>query len=233
MAIGAQSPLVKTTLFTAIGLIILIGSIQFYHHFSFDHIQTLAINTQAFVTVYPTRSLLLFAVFYCCICAFPMPFISVFTMVAGYFFGNIMGLLVVSFMSALGGSILFIMVRYLFRDWVQQWLAQRQSHHYLQQAAQTDSFSVALSIRFIPAMPFPIPAISLALSQLSLWKFYLSTQLGLFITLFVYVNAGRSLTQVDSLQAILSPTIIASMLALAILPLLFKYMNTGYSHNKA
>jgi len=91
-----------------------------------------------------------------------------------------------------------------------------------QQASVANSFMVALSVRFIPGLPFSFPALALGLSQLSVWKFYCSTQLGLLITLFVYVNAGRSLAQVDGVQDIFSAELMISMLLLMMLALLVK-----------
>jgi uncharacterized membrane protein YdjX (TVP38/TMEM64 family) len=182
---------------------------------SFSSIKSIAMDTLAFVDAHPIRSAVVFAVLYFLVCTLPMPFVSVLTMVAGYLFGNVLGLLIVSFMSALGGTLLFLVVRYGLRDWVQRYVAR--GPEVLQQATATNSFMVALSVRFIPGLPFSFPAFVLGLSQLSLWKFYCSTQLGLLLTLFVYVNAGRSLAQLDSVQDVFSAELIISMLLLALL----------------
>jgi uncharacterized membrane protein YdjX (TVP38/TMEM64 family) len=187
---------------------------------SFSSIKSTAMDTLAFVDVHPIQSAVVFAVFYFLICTFPMPFVSVFTMVAGYFFGNVFGLFIVSFMSALGGTVLFLIVRYGLRDWVQRYVVS--APNILQQAAATNSFMAALSVRFIPGLPFSFPSIVLGLSQLTLWKFYFSTQLGLLLTLFVYVNAGRSLAQVNSVQDVFSAELIISMLLVMMLALLVK-----------
>jgi uncharacterized membrane protein YdjX (TVP38/TMEM64 family) len=182
---------------------------------SFSSIKSIAMDTLAFVDVYPMQSALVFAVLYFLVCTLPMPFVSVLTMVAGYLFGNVLGLLIVSFMSALGGTVLFLVVRYGLRDWVQRYVVR--GPEVLQKATATNSFMLALCVRFIPGLPFSFPALVLGLSQLTLWKFYCSTQLGLLLTLFVYVNAGRSLAQVDSVQDVFSAELIISMLLLALL----------------
>jgi uncharacterized membrane protein YdjX (TVP38/TMEM64 family) len=176
--------------------------------------------TLAFVDVNPIRGAFIFAVFYFLVCAYPTPFVSVFTMVAGYLFGNVLGFFMVSFMSAWGGTVLFLVVRYGLRDWVRGYISR--GPDVFQQASATNSFMVALSVRFIPGLPFSFPAIVLGLSQLRVWKFYCSTQLGLLLTLFVYVNAGRSLAQVDGVQDVFSAELIISMLLLMLLPLLVK-----------
>jgi len=183
--------------------------------FSFSFIKSTAMDMLDFVDEYPIQSAFVFAVFYFLFCVLPMPFVSVLTMVAGYLFGNVLGLLIVSFMSALGGTVLFLVVRYGLRDWVQRYVARGPDA--LQRAVTTNSFMVALSVRFIPGLPFSFPALVLGLSRLTVWKFYCSTQLGLLLTLFVYVNAGRSLAQLDSVQDVFSVELIISMLLLALL----------------
>lgn len=208
----------------AIALILLLLSVVvlaalFDEWVSFEAIKAIAVDSLSYVDQYPLLGMVIFAVFYFVICSLPTPFTSVFTMVAGYLFGNVAGLLITSFMSALGGTVMFILVRYLLRDWVQQRVA---LHSQLfEQASRSNSFSIALSLRLIPGMPFPAPAIILGLSQLSITKFYVSTQLGLFASLFVYVNAGRSLAQVHSIEDVFSLQLVLSLLLLALLPLVF------------
>lgn len=172
-----------------------------------------------FVNAKPIQGALIFASFYFLLCTVPMPFLSVFTMVAGYLFGNVVGFLIVSFMSALGGTVLFLVVRYCLRDWVCLYVAR--GPEVFQQASATNNFMVALSVRFIPGLPFSFPALVLGLSQLSAWKFYCSTQLGLLLILFAYVNAGRTLAQVESVQDVFSTELIISMLLLAVVPWVF------------
>ncbi len=169
-------------------------SLVFYETFSWSQLQHHAGAILAYVEQRPVTGLVLFMLFYCCICALPMPLISLFTLLAGYLFGNVIGFLVVSFMSALGGSLLFLAVRYVFRDWVQGMVEQHSLYARLN--GRCDSFSAAISLRLIPGLPFFIPSVVLGLTRIRLWKFYLSTQIGLFVILFVYVNAGRSLAQI-------------------------------------
>lgn len=199
-----------------LALVVVAVLMAFFSQLSFESLKVTAMGVLDYVEANPLRGVLFFAAFYFLISALPTPLISAFTMLAGYFFGNTVGLLITSFMSALGGTVLFLVVRYVFRDWVQTWIGK--APKVVQHAAGADHFGAALSLRFIPGLPFPVPAFVLALSRLSVWKFYVSTQLGLLIPLGVYVNAGRSLSQVESVQDVLSPELILSLLLLAIVP---------------
>jgi len=158
--------------------------------------------------------------------ALPMPFISVLTMLAGYLFGVVYGLLLVSFVGALGSSCLFIMSRYLFKDWVAGLLIKYAPN--LDQQRQKNSFAYAVSLRLVPGMPFCIPSIVLSFTGVSVLRFYLSTQLGLLLILFVYVNAGSQLTQLQSMSDILSVPLVISMLLLAVVPFLLNFISKRF-----
>lgn len=202
-------------------LVLIIGVLVFifYDQFSLSAAKLMAEQALAYINENPFRGVLIFIGIYFVLCALPMPFVSVPTMMAGYLFGHFYGLLIVSFVSALGGTCLFMVTRYLCRDWAQQIFSKRLTR--LQTLTNTHQLSVALSVRFIPGMPFFIPAIAFGLSQLSVFKFYLSTQMGLLAILFVYVNAGQSLSEIQSIQDLFTFDLIVSMLLLTILPIAF------------
>jgi uncharacterized membrane protein YdjX (TVP38/TMEM64 family) len=194
----------------------------FQEYFYLDAAKIIAAEALRYIEINRLQGALIFMAFYFSICALPTPFVSAPTMLAGYLFGNIDGLLIVSFMSALGGTCLFLMARYLCRNWIQKNFTEKFSR--LSKVSNANSFSAALSMRLIPGMPFSIPAIALGLSQLSTLKFYCSTQLGLLMILFVYVNAGRSLAEISSVADIFTAQLIISMLLLAIVPLTFAFI---------
>lgn len=222
---------IKVLLLLLLLLLVTMAALVFYEPLSFEMIKVMAADSVEYVQRHPLRGIALFTLFYFIICILPTPFISVFTMVAGYLFGNVIALLITSFVSALGGTVMFLLVRYILRDWVQSKVVKKAG--VFQQAAQGNSFAVALSLRLIPGMPFPVPAIVLALSQLSVIKFYVSTQLGLFVSLLVYVNAGRSLSQVRSIHDIFSLELIVSLSLLAILPLVISMIQRKVSQASA
>jgi uncharacterized membrane protein YdjX (TVP38/TMEM64 family) len=213
---------IKILIFLAFVITTLFLLFIYQEHFTLDAAKSSANAALAYIEANRLHGALIFMAFYFVICALPMPFVSAPTMVAGFLFGNIGGLLIVSFMSALGGTSLFLMSRYLCRDWIQKNFADKFTR--LKKVSDTNSFMTALSMRLIPGMPFSIPAIVLGLSQLSTLKFYCSTQLGLLTILFVYVNAGRSLSEINSINDIFSAQLIISMLLLAIVPLTFGFI---------
>jgi uncharacterized membrane protein YdjX (TVP38/TMEM64 family) len=207
----------KTLIFSALVVSSLVFILFYQEYFSLHTFKAGAATALLYVEANRLQGALMFMVFYFMICALPMPFVSAPTMLAGFLFGNIDGLLIVSFMSTIGGTTLFLITRYLCSDWIQINVANKFSR--LQQASNSDSFMFALSLRLMPGMPFSIPAMVLGLSKLSALKFYCSTQLGLLTILFVYVNAGKSLSQINSVDDIFSAPLIISLMLLAIVPL--------------
>ena len=80
--------------------------------------------------------------------------------------------------------------------------------------------------RFIPGLPFFLPSLVMSMTQISAFKFYLSTQLGLLLTVVIYVNAGSSLANLNAVGGSLySPRLVVSMLLIAILPIGLKILN--------
>ena len=150
--------------------------------------------------------------------ALPMPLISLPTILAGYLFGTVFGLLIVSFVSALGASCLFLMSRYLLKNWIKESIIPR--FPTLNRIEQSDNFLHALCLRFLPGIPICIPSIVLSLTNISLQRFYASTQLGMLLILFVYVNAGSELAKLNSIKDVFSTGLIISMSLLALSPFL-------------
>ena len=178
----------------------------------------------------PVFGTCLFIGFYFIANAVPMPFISLLTILAGYLFGTINALIIASFVSALGASCLFLVSRYLLKDWVIIFLNKRAPK--LIKMTKKSHFWNAVSIRLIPGMPFFVPSIALSFTDISLRKFYFSTQLGLLFTLFIFVNAGSHLALLESVNDIFNPQLIVSMLLLALAPFLPNLIINRFGSNE-
>lgn len=208
-----------------------------------SNIQQYAHHALLYTQQYPLFSGVIFFCAYAFICSFPFPFVSLVTVLAGYLFGFFYGVLLVSFASALGCCILFLMSRYFFRDFfsqiIRRYLVPRLSlkyrallplvNHDDKQQTMT-GIAMALSLRLIPGMPFSFPSMLLGLGALRLWAFYVSTQLGLLLTLMIYVNAGVALAGIPLDNAnnthqwgvwshVFSVDIVIAMLLLAVIPI--------------
>jgi len=187
---------------------------------SFSQIKAHASELMLYVEQNRLKGMFIFILVYYALCSIPFPFVSVLTMLSGFLFGIGPALLITSFASALGACTLFVITRYFIDDWVRKNVTPR--FETLQLSADSNDFWAAFSIRLVPGMPFFVPSMALALTNLSLIKFYSSTQLGLFVTIFVFVNAGSSLSNINSVSDVFSQELIVAMLLLAILPFTIK-----------
>jgi len=194
-----------------------------------NELQSYASNATSYLEAKPLVGMCLFIAVYFLANAAPVPFVSLLTILAGYLFGTLTALIIVSFANALGASFLFLISRYFLRDWIQKNLLNKSK--WLTAGLNNSSFWYATSLRLLPGMPFSVPSIALSFTQISLLKFYLSTQLGLIFILFIFVNAGSQLTQLNSIDDIFNLKIIISMLMLAVVPLLLSFITKRFFKN--
>ena len=169
----------------------------------------------------PVFSFFVFLLFYTAICSVPFPLISIFTLGAGYFFGFAYGLLLTSFGSAIGGLILFLFARRFISTKLITLLVKRFPK--VKPILQSDDIYIATGIRFIPGLPFFLPSLVFSITSISAIKFYISTQLGLLVTMAIYINAGAALSELDNnINNLFSFKLVASMVFIAVLPMLYK-----------
>ena len=106
------------------------------------------------------------------------------------------------------------------RDWVQNKFSDQLQA--INRGVEEEGGFYLFSLRLIPAFPFFLINIVMALTPIRLWSFYWISQLGMLAGTVVYVNAGTQLSQLESLKGILSADLILSFIALGLLPLVAK-----------
>ena len=142
------------------------------------------------------------------------------TLAAGALFGVVQGTLIASFASTIGASLAFLLARFVARDWVQNKFSDQLQA--INRGVEEEGGFYLFSLRLIPAFPFFLINIVMALTPIRLWSFYWISQLGMLAGTVVYVNAGTQLSQLESLKGILSADLILSFIALGLLPLVAK-----------
>lgn len=154
---------------------------------------------------------------YVLLTALSLPFASILTLAGGALFGRWLGTLVVSFASTLGGTLGFLLSRYLLRDFVQRrfgrWLEP------INRGVAADGAYFLLTLRLVPAFPFFVVNPLMGLTPMRVGTYWWVSQLGMLPATFLYVNAGAELGEIKSPGDILSPTVIISLVLLGIVPL--------------
>ena len=194
-------------------------------YFSFYYIQSQQAAWQQAVQDNPLLVSVIFFAVYVLVTALSLPGAAVMTLAAGALFGVVYGTILVSFASSIGATLAFIISRYIARDWVQQRFSDQLKT--INKGIEEEGGFYLFSLRLIPAFPFFLINIVMALTPIKVWQFYWISQVGMLAGTIVYVNAGTQLSQLESMQGILSLDLILSFVALGLLPLVAKKVVNG------
>jgi len=187
-------------------------------HLNLANLQVQQAALQAQVTAHPWLTGSLFFVLYVLFTALSLPGAVLLTLVGGALFGLLGGTLLVSFSSTLGATLAMLISRFLLRDWVQAKFSQRLVK--INQGVEREGASYLFALRLVPASPFFLINLAMGLTKLPARTFWWVSQLGMLPGTLVFVNAGRELGQLDSLNGILSPGLIGAFVLLGLLPIL-------------
>ncbi len=163
-----------------------------------------------------------FFILYIVVTAFALPISLIKTLLAGALFGFWPGLILVSFASSIGSTFCFLFSRYALRAYVQ-----KRFSNYLEKinkGIETDGWLYLLFLRLSPIFPFFIINLVFGLTKMKTLEFYIVSQIGMFIATAIFVNAGVQISNLNSLEEILSFKIVASLTVIGLFPLLVKYI---------
>jgi pyruvate/2-oxoglutarate dehydrogenase complex dihydrolipoamide dehydrogenase (E3) component/uncharacterized membrane protein YdjX (TVP38/TMEM64 family) len=174
----------------------------------------------AYVAANPVQSALAFFVAYVAVAALSLPGAALMTLLGGAIFGFGVGLVIVSFASAVGATLAFLSSRFLLRDWVQSKFGERLKP--INDGVAKDGPFYLFALRLVPLFPFFVVNLVMGLTSIKTWPFYWVSQIGMLAGTAVFVNAGTQLAQISSLKGIISPAILGSFALLGIFPIIAK-----------
>lgn len=175
----------------------------------------------------------LFFLAYVMVTGLSLPGAALLTLIAGFIFGFLPALVIVSFASTIGATLAFLFSRILLKDWVQNKFA---SHiKTVNRGFEADGAFYLFTLRLIPAVPFFVVNLVMGLMPVRTWTFYWVSQLGMLPGTVVFVNAGAQVGQIEALSVsgILSPALIGSFVLLGIFPLLIRKGATLWKKNRS
>src|SRR5207302_7357733 len=150
-----------------------------------------------------------------------VPGAAVMTLAAGALFGLLWGIVLVSFASAIGATIAFLLARYVLRDFVRSRFEKQSAA--VDAGMQKDGAFYLLALRLVPIFPFFLVNLAMGLTAIRVTTFYWVSQLGMLPGTIVYVNAGTQLGEIRTLSDVASPALLGSFALLGIFPLLAKF----------
>lgn len=139
---------------------------------------------------------------------------------AGSIFGVWLGALGVGLAYAIGGTIQFLLARYLFRDWAERRFSARLAK--LDREMDRDGVLVLFSLRLMSIIPYATINLSMALTSIKVVPFFVVTLIADVIIGAVYANAGTHLMEITSIKDVLSGSLVLSLALLGIFPLAVK-----------
>lgn len=158
----------------------------------------------------------IFFLMYVLVTAFSIPGAAVMTLAAGAVFGLLPGIIIVSFASTIGATLAFLVARYLLRDSIQARFGQQLKT--INRGVEKDGAFYLFTVRLVPAFPFFLINLVMALTPLKARTFYWVSQIGMLAGTAVYVNAGTQVAQLQSTGDILSLKLIGAFVLLGLLP---------------
>ena len=206
----------------AVLALVLIGAIAAY--FIFDLGQYLSLEnfkaSQADIVAAkdanPALYIAGFFLLYVAVTGLSIPGAAIMTLVAGALFGVVVGTFIVSFASTMGATLAFLSSRYVLRDWVQGKFGERLRA--VDDGLEKDGAFYLFTLRLIPVFPFFVINLLMGLTRIKTGTFFWVSQIGMLPATIVFVNAGTQISRIDSTAGLLSPTLIASFVALALFP---------------
>jgi uncharacterized membrane protein YdjX (TVP38/TMEM64 family) len=180
-------------------------------------------DIKAFVASNYLLSIAAFIGIYSASQAFAIPGALTLTIIGGYLFGFLPGIIFVNIGATAGACAVFFITRYFIGKNIQKKYADKLLP--FNREFEENGISYFLILRLVPLFPFFMVNLFAGLTNVSFVFFFLTTMIGIIPGSAVYVYAGTSLSSIHSIKEILSIKIVIALLLLALLssvPLVYK-----------
>jgi uncharacterized membrane protein YdjX (TVP38/TMEM64 family) len=171
-----------------------------------------------FVDAHPFIAPATYLLLYVVTVAVSFPVAGFLTMAGGFLFGASLGTLLAAFGATVGATLLFLMARTSFGDFLVERAGQRMQR--LHEGFQEDSFSYLLFLRLVPVFPFWLVNLAAALFGMNLLPFVAATAIGILPTTFVLAYFGEGLSTTIQEQQPISLHLLVALVLLGLLALL-------------
>ncbi len=149
------------------------------------------------------------------------------TLVYGWYFELVEGVILVSFASTAGATLAFLLSRYLLRDAIQTKFGTRLSS--FNRALEKDGAFYLFTLRLIPAVPFFVINLVMGLTPIRVFTYWWVSQVGMLAGTVVYVYAGSTFPDLRTLSeegasGVVTPQLIAAFVVLGLFPFVVKFI---------
>ncbi|EGF89276.1 SNARE associated family protein [Asticcacaulis biprosthecium C19] len=214
----ASSPI---RLWLILAAVVVVTGLVWHYRLGIEHVKLLLAPLEAMRAQSPwllAAGYLAVHVLLATLCA---PLEILLAVMAGALFGPVQGAILASFGSSIGGTLAFSWSRWLLRDRVRAWFPRQAAM--VDRGMARDGVLYLVTLRLLPVVPFFLVNLLAGLTPLRTRTFYVVTQASLLPAIFLYANAGTQLAQIKNVGDILSPSFLAVLTLLAVLPWLAKW----------
>lgn len=168
---------------------------------------------------------------YVAVTGLSLPGATAMTLLVGWYFKFVPGLILVSFASTTGATIAFLLSRYLFREGIQHKFGDKLKS--FNAALDREGALYLFTLRLVPLVPFFVINVVMGLTRIRTWTFWWVSQLGMLAGTTVYVYAGSSVPDLKTLseqgaKAVFSPAQLTQLtiafVLLGLFPLAVKFV---------
>jgi uncharacterized membrane protein YdjX (TVP38/TMEM64 family) len=172
---------------------------------------------RAFTDAHQVAAILIGFALYVAVVALSVPGATVLSLAAGFVFGRWVGWMLVLAGATVGATLVFLAARYVVGDWARNRMGSAGQR--IRDGFTANAFSYLLFLRLVPAFPFFLVNLAVALTPIPVRTYVVATFLGIAPGSFVYVNLGEALGRIDSTGGLLSAPVVLAFALLALLSL--------------
>ena len=167
---------------------------------------------------YPFRVEIIFFITYVFLTSLSIPIALILGLLSGMIFHNTTAILIVSFASAIGATLAFLISRYLFRDYLEK----KYNKQYLKinSGIEKNSGYYIFALRMCVVFPFFMVNLLLGLTTIKPINYYLISQLGMLPATVIIVSLGDKIAGAFTSDISIDFTLVMLLTALGLLPLL-------------
>ena len=199
-------------------------------YLSLEFLQAKHQSLSEYATENRISSIAIYFLIYVVAAVMSLPGISLLTIGAGAIFGFTTGVILVSFASAIGATLAFLLARYLFKDVVQsKFSSQLQT---INTGVENEGAFYLFTMRLIPLIPYFLINLLMGLTSIKTSLFYIVSQAGMLPVTAIFTYSGNQLSQIKTLEDILSPSLLFAFALLGIFPIAAKKLIDFYKRKK-
>lgn len=165
-------------------------------------------------------SIILTMLVYITVVALSLPGAAILSLLVGFIFGRWLGWVLLIISATIGALLVFWLVRYLFSDWANRKLASASRAQNILEGFERHAVNYLLFLRLVPAFPFWLVNLAMALTPISSRQYVMGTFFGIMPGSFVFANLGQSLAALKPGEPLLSIELIVALALLGCLMLL-------------